>query len=140
MSSEVPIHTSAPSGAIHKTRDIISSRKGIIMSIGKRIRSLRKELELTQNQFGEELGIHGRQLARYEEGINTPSITTLMKIADHCEVSLDYLAYGHDKKIAKRAKISDLELLDTLRRIDQLKKPQRDKVKWAIDSLLNNKT
>lgn len=108
------------------------------MSIGKQIRALRKELDLTQNQFGSKLGIHGRQLARYEQGVNTPSIAILMKIAEFCEVSLDHLTYGHDKRVAKKAKINDLEILDLLRRIDHLKKPQRDRLKWAIQSLLNS--
>ena len=120
-----------------KTNDIISLVGGIIMSIGKCIRGLRKDLGLTQNQFGEKLGIHGRQLARYEEGVNTPSIDVLMKIADYCEVSLDFLAYGVHKKLAKRTQINDNELLDLTRRIDNLKKSDRDKIKWAIKSLLN---
>lgn len=107
------------------------------MSIAKRIRDLRKELKLTQNEFGKKLGIHGRQLGRYEEGINTPSIDVLMKIADYCEVSLDLLAYGVDKKLSKRTQIQDNELLDLTRRVDNLKKSQRDKIKWAIRSLLN---
>lgn len=108
------------------------------MSIGKRIRDLRKDLKLTQNKFGDKIGIHGRQLGRYEEGINTPSIGILMKVADYCEVSLDFLAYGVDKKLSKRSQIDDAELLDLTRRVDNLKKAQRDKVKWAIQGLLTN--
>jgi transcriptional regulator with XRE-family HTH domain len=120
-----------------KTNDIISLAGGIIMSIGNRIRGLRKDLGLTQNKFGEKLDIHGRQLARYEEGINTPSIDVLMKIADYCEVSLDFLAYGVHKKLAKRTQINDNELLDLTRRIDNLKKADRDRIKWTVKSLLN---
>lgn len=117
---------------------IISFEGGIVMSIGDRIKILRKELKLTQNQFGEKLGIHGRQLARYEAGINIPSIDILTKIADYCEVSLDFLAYGEDKKLAKRSKINDKELLELTKKIDNLKKSKRDKLKWAIHGLLNS--
>ncbi len=110
------------------------------MTLGERIRTLRKEMNLTQDQFAAKINMHGRQLARYEAGKSNPSINVLKKMADFCEVSLDYLGYGHDKKIAKRANINDLELLDLLRRIDTLKKPQRDKIKWAVQGLLNSET
>lgn len=137
MSRGIPNNFKLLKEADFNTDGIIFHEGGIIMSIGKRIRDLRKELELTQNQFGAKLGIHGRQLARYEEGINTPSIDILMKIADFCEVSLDYLAYGHDKQIARRAKINDLEILDLLRRMDRLKKTMRNRLKWAMGGLLS---
>jgi transcriptional regulator with XRE-family HTH domain len=138
MSRTILTNCVSSKGLNLKTNGIISLEGGIFMSIGKRIRDLRKELGLTQNQFGKKLGIHGRQLARYEEGVNTPSIDVLMKIADYCEVSLDFLAYGVDKKLAKRSQIDDTELLDLIRRVDNLKKAQRDKIKWAIQGLLNN--
>ncbi len=73
---------------------------------------------LTQDEFASKLNMHGRQLARYEAGRCNPSIKVL-------------------KKIAKRSNINDLELLDLLRRIDRLKKPKREKLKWAIQGLLN---
>ncbi len=108
------------------------------MTLGERIRNFRKQMGLTQDEFAAKLNMHGRQLARYEGGRTTPSINILAKIADFCEVSLDYLVYGQDKKIAKRANINDLELLDLLRRIDSLKKPQREKLKWAVQGLLKS--
>lgn len=117
---------------------IIPLKGGSIMSLGSRIRSLRKELGLTQNEFAAKLGIHGRQLSRYEVDVNKPSIDILIKIADLCEISLDYLGYGKDRKLSKRSRIDDKDLLEIVRRIDRLKKNQRDKVKWAIKGLLSN--
>ena len=137
MSNKITQELAATKAGVLDTNAIIFLKRGHIMSIGERIRTLRKELNVTQNQFGKKLGIHGRQLARYEEGINIPSVDTLIKIANFCEVSLDYLAYGHDKKIAKRSKINDMEILDLLRKIDCLKKSDRDKLKWALQGLLN---
>ena len=107
------------------------------MAIGNRLKELRKELNLTQDELGAKLGVHGKQLARYEIGKMMPSIKVLSKIADFCEVSLDYLVYGNDKKLASRSQINDAELLDMLRRIDRLKKPKRERLKWAIKGLLD---
>lgn len=108
------------------------------MIIGESIRKFRKEMNLTQDEFAARLSMHGRQLARYEVGRSIPSIEIIKKIADFCEVSIDYLVCGQDKKMADRAKINDREVLDLLRRIDRLKRPQRDKLKWAIQGLLTN--
>lgn len=115
----------------------MSHEEAYIMVIGNRIKKLRKELGLTQDELAAKIKIHGRQLGRYELGRSVPAINTIKKIANFCEVSIDYLIYGQDKKIAKRTKINDPEILDILRRMDNLKKPQRDKIKWAIKSLLN---
>ena len=42
------------------------------MSIGERIKKLRKHLDLTQQKFGERLGIKGNTVAQYELGRNEP--------------------------------------------------------------------
>ena len=38
------------------------------MNIGDRIKKLRKELDLTQQKFGERLGVKGNTIAQYEVG------------------------------------------------------------------------
>lgn len=109
----------------------------ITAELGKRLKTLRKELGLTQDQLAAKVGIHGRQLARYELGSVQPSLHILDKIANFCEVTLDFLAHGQDRKLAKKTSIEDAEILDLLRRIDHLKKPERERLKWAIKGLLN---
>lgn len=105
-------------------------------SVPTKIRALRKELGLTQKELAEKVGVHPAQLARYELGLSTPSIGVLIRLAKYCEVSIDYIVFGIDKEVAKRSRIQDRELLDLTRRIDNLKRPQRDKLKWAIQGLL----
>lgn len=106
-------------------------------AVATKIRALRKELGTTQRELAEKVGIHPAQLARYELGLSIPSLGVLIKLAKYCEVSIDYIVFGVDKDAAKRSRVQDQELLDLTRRIDNLKRPQRDKVKWAIKSLLN---
>lgn len=107
-------------------------------AVAIKIRDLRKELGLTQKELAEKIGVHPAQLAKYELDISTPSLGALVKLAKYCEVSIDYLVFGTDKEIIKRSKIHDQELLDLTRRIDRLNRPQRDKIKWAIQGLLCN--
>lgn len=106
--------------------------------VATKIKALRKELRLTQKELAEKVGVHPAQLARYELGLSTPSLGVLIRLAKYCEVSIDYIVFGVDKEVAKRSRIQDQELLDLIRRIDNLNRPERDRVKWAIHGLLTN--
>ena len=107
------------------------------MELGDQIKKLRKEMKLTQDNFAGKLKIHSKQLAKYEAGRSTPSIDIIARIAEFCEVSTDYLIFGADKILSEKTKIADLELLDYFQRVNKLKKSDRDKIKWAVKSLLN---
>lgn len=62
------------------------------MDFADRLLSLRKKLNLTQLQLAEAIGIPRTQLANYEQRKNYPHFDTLLRLADHLRVSLDYLA------------------------------------------------
>ncbi len=109
------------------------------MTIKDVIKTLRKESGLTQQEFASRINVHVAQLIRYENGQCIPSVKALKRIADFCEVTTDYLINGRDEKLMKKTKIHDAKLLDLLRRVDKLKRPQRDQIKWAIEALLDKK-
>lgn len=56
-----------------------------------RIRSLRKEHGETQVQVAASIGIAESHYQKYERGASLPSVENLWKLADHFEVSADYL-------------------------------------------------
>lgn len=110
------------------------------MELGQIIKKLRQEMDLSQKEFASKVGLHPNLLAKYESGKTKPSVNVIARVAKFCEVSNDYLIYGRDDDYAKKARINDEELLDLLRRVDGLKKAKRDKVKWAVKSLINGDT
>lgn len=59
--------------------------------VGKRIKILRTERNLTQAALANELGIAKTTLAAYEQEKNEPSNETFVKIANYFNVSADYL-------------------------------------------------
>ena len=59
--------------------------------LASRIKSLRKEKDLTQEEFGKLFGIVKSTVSLYESGKSTPDDETKKKIADYFGVSLDYL-------------------------------------------------
>ena len=60
----------------------------------ERLKSLRKEKDLTLEELAQALGMTKQVLSRYERGEREADYKTLVKIADFFEVSIDYLI-GH---------------------------------------------
>ena len=57
----------------------------------KRIRNLREDKDLTQQQVADMLFVNRRTYAAYENGVNSMTPETLIKIAKLHNVSVDYL-------------------------------------------------
>ena len=49
--------------------------------LGKKIKLARVELDMNQTEFAEKIGAKQKSISRYENGLSTPSIATLMKVA-----------------------------------------------------------
>ena len=64
----------------------------------ERLRELRKEKGETQVQAASEIGIAGRNYQKFELGESFPSAEALCALADHFEVSLDYLMGRTDQR------------------------------------------
>ena len=67
-------------------------------AIGARIRSLRKNLNLTQDTVSEKLNITPGYYSHIENGSRNAGLGTFVKIADYYNVSLDYILAGQKQK------------------------------------------
>lgn len=65
--------------------------------IGKKIRSLRKKMGLTQEKLSEISNIHPTYLGQIERGEKEPSLKTLIRIADALNTSTSYLLSRESK-------------------------------------------
>lgn len=61
------------------------------VSFGDRLRSIRKEKEMSQDEFAALLGTSKQVLSRYETGQRIPKITQVQQYAKRLNVSADYL-------------------------------------------------
>ena len=61
------------------------------MTFGKRLRSVRKELGLTQKQLGEKIGVGRTTISEYESGKIVPRQDGLIKLAEVLGVNVDFL-------------------------------------------------
>ena len=64
----------------------------------ERIRELRIEHGLTQEEVGEIIGVKRYSIYSYEKGRACPEMKGLVALADYFDVSMDYLAGRTDKR------------------------------------------
>lgn len=73
------------------------------MSIfAERIRDLRMEHGLTQEEVGKIIGVKRYAVHSYEKGRACPEMKGLVALADYFKVSMDYLAGRTDKRETNR--------------------------------------
>lgn len=86
------------------------------MEFQERLRTLRKEHNLTQKTLAEHLNYGYTAISNYESGKNKPSINDLKKIASFFNVSLDYLLCVNDIRnpYIENASMSDFDYFKSL--------------------------
>lgn len=66
-----------------------------------RIKLLRKELKLTQAEFGAKVGVKGNTIGNYEMGLRTPSEAVIFSICREFNVNEEWLRDGIDPMFVK---------------------------------------
>ena len=78
------------------------------MEFSERLKTLRKQAQLTQVDVAERLGISQPAYASWERGLKKPTQENLVKIAQILNVSVDYLVGNSDYT---EDKLDNIELL-----------------------------
>lgn len=68
------------------------------MELSERMKTLRKENNLKQEDVAEKLGISLRSYCRYEYGEREPGASLLIRMVEFYQVSADYLLGLSDEK------------------------------------------
>ena len=85
------------------------------MSIGKRIKGVRKSESLTLERFGERIGIKQSALSQIESGRTNPSEQTIRSICREFKVSEAWLREGEGEMYPRRTREEELtELVGSL--------------------------
>lgn len=63
-------------------------------SIGERVKALRKNCHLTQQQLGNIVGLHGSNISRVEQDTVIPTGDVVAKMSEYFHVSCDYILRG----------------------------------------------
>jgi transcriptional regulator with XRE-family HTH domain len=113
--------------------------KEIVLSkrdLGARLRALRLERGMTQDEVARAIGTHFTSISAVERGVRGLTIQQIVKLSSALKVSPDALL--HPKKSAKPKVTSRREgrLLRRIERIRELPSPQQRTVLDVLDSLL----
>jgi transcriptional regulator with XRE-family HTH domain len=104
----------------------------------ERLKSLRKQRNLSQTELGELVDVHYTHIGRYERGSSRPAADTLNRLAQALGVSGDYLLEGANEQAAV-ARFEDRELLTQFQEIQQLSDEDKRVVKVLLDAFLAKK-
>lgn len=77
------------------------------MNIGQRIAKFRKQKNITQEQFGEAVGVTNRTVSKWESGVSSPGIDLIPLIASSLGITLDQL-FGIEKPKEDTADIAQM--------------------------------
>lgn len=77
--------------SIQKYNNVITKGVDTVLYFRIKLRKLRKEREMTQQQLADKLDVTKATVSAYETDAKYPSIEVLIKIAKTFEVSTDYL-------------------------------------------------
>lgn len=105
------------------------------MELNERIKKLRRNLDLTQQEFAEKIGIKRNSLANYETGRNTPIDAILISICREFNVSEEWLRTGEGDMFLPADRNADIARLTK-----QLLNEESDSFKNRLISILSNLT
>lgn len=69
-----------------------------MITLADRLKEIRTDNNLTQSELGKILGVGKTTISMYENGNSTPNDEIKLKIAEHFNISLDYLLGKTDIK------------------------------------------
>lgn len=104
----------------------------------ERLRTLRKQKDLSQTELGQRAGLHYTHIGRFERGASRPGGDTLKRLADALDVTGDYLLDGAQDEAA-RARFADRDLLRQFQEVEQLPDADKHVVKTLLDAFLTKK-
>ena len=107
------------------------------MSIGEKIKKLRKEKDLPQTKFSEMIDIHLNHLRKSESDQSIPSAEIIQKICETFHVSADYLLFDEDYQSKLSEQFNDKELFDLVKEADNLDDEKRGFIKKCISMSIN---
>ena len=82
------------------------------VKIGRFLKELRKEKELTQEQLAERFGVSSRSVSRWENGNTMPELGILVELAEYYEVDIKEIIDGERKSESMKQ-----EEKETLRKV-----------------------
>lgn len=109
----------------------------INMTLGEKIKQLRKEKNWSQQAFGEKINIAKSVVWKYEKDEAIPSGEVIKRIATVFGISTDYLLFDRTER-DNIAKITDKTLLKQFEEVDSYTEEEREYIRYFLELAINN--
>ncbi|MCP4137510.1 MAG: helix-turn-helix transcriptional regulator [bacterium] len=107
------------------------------MTLGEKIKKLRKDHDLSQVELAKKLGTHQSHIGRYEKDAAVPSALVIKKMAAEFNVSADYILSDGDDDISTSL-VGDNELLRLFDEVSNMTEEDRLFVVKILKMAINN--
>ena len=104
-------------------------------AIGGYIARKRKAQNLTQERLAEQLGVSNKTVSKWENGKCMPDYSIIQKLCDALHVTLPELMDGEDAAEDRVRVYDDEQILDLLRRTQELERQKRILYRVALITL-----
>lgn len=78
--------------------------------LGQRLKTLRKEKNMTQSELGKLINVTKVSICCYEKGVRLPSLETLIDLSEIFKVSVDYLLGRDYYVVADNDSVYDIRI------------------------------
>ena len=104
------------------------------MTVGQKIRKLRKEKDWTQAQLAEKMSMNMFNINRYENDRVRPRPKLVQKFAEALGVEVDELASDPTQELVNSFR--DQELFEQMKTVDRLNEADREALKRIIQAVI----
>lgn len=118
------------------SKDVLKSAEEAMRGFGVRLRTVREQRQLSQQDLATLTGIHLGQISRYERGVIQPSAETTIILAQALRVSADYLLAGRTDSEPEPPKIANLRLFERFRELERMNRTEQETAITLIDALI----
>lgn len=111
---------------------LLPRRKNIMQydtkASGKRIKQLRQEMNLSQEQLAEKLNVSQNMIAKIECGLRRPSADFLIELTEFFETSIHYIVLGTSEEATDKKR----QIEEAIEQIDQMMELLQNKRKELL--------
>ena len=115
----------------------ILNEEYLTLQLSEKIKYLRTQLNLSQEELAKKMGLDRKQINRYEKNAVKPSIDTIVKLADAFKVRIDFLLRENEEEF-EDIEIKDKELYMNCKVIDKMKADVRKTVNFVLKNIIMN--
>jgi transcriptional regulator with XRE-family HTH domain len=109
----------------------------VAQSFGEKLKKLRREHGLSQDQLGQKAGVHGRHIGKYEIGRAMPNAESVVRLAQVLGVSIDSLLRDDfDPSLSGEAVLRDEKLLRKFQAVEKMPEEDKHVVLSLIDAYI----